>query len=94
MAPRLLDESEINSRLGGLDWRREGNELVKEVTRADFTAALSWVNQVGALAEQRNHHPDISISWNKVTLRLSTHSVGGLTDLDFDLAGAVDAIGS
>jgi 4a-hydroxytetrahydrobiopterin dehydratase len=94
MAPQLLDESQIASRLGEVDWQREGNELVKQVTLADFAAALGWVNRVGALAEERSHHPDIAISWNKVTLRLSTHSAGGLTDLDFELAAAVDAIGA
>jgi 4a-hydroxytetrahydrobiopterin dehydratase len=94
MAPQLLDESQVASRLGEVDWQRDGDELVKQVTRADFAAALDWVNRVGALAEERNHHPDIAISWNKVTLRLSTHSAGGLTDLDFDLAAAIDAIGA
>jgi 4a-hydroxytetrahydrobiopterin dehydratase len=94
MAPRLLDESELAPRLGEVDWQRDGNELVKQVTLADFAAALEWVNRVGALAEEHNHHPDIAISWNKVTLRLSTHSAGGLTDMDFDLAHAVDAIGT
>ena len=94
MAPNLLDESGIESRLGEVDWQREGNELVKQVTLADFAAALAWVNRVGAVAEERNHHPDIAISWNKVTLHLSTHSAGWLTDMDFEVARAVDAIGT
>jgi 4a-hydroxytetrahydrobiopterin dehydratase len=62
------------------------------VTLKDFVAAMAWVNGVAALAEDRNHHPDIAISWNKVTLRLTTHDAGGLTALDLDLAGAVDAL--
>ena len=92
MAPRVLTEEEIDSAVAGVEWERDGNEIVKEVTLADFVAALAWVNQVGALAEERNHHPDIAISWNKVTLRLRTHSPEGITDLDFDLAAAVDGI--
>jgi len=94
MTRQLLDEEEIATRTTGLAWRREGNALVKEVTLADFAESLAWVNQVGALAEARDHHPDISISWNKVTLHLTTHSAGGLTGLDFDLATAIDAIGA
>ncbi len=79
MAPQLLPDQAIDEALTTLQWQREGDELVKTVTRKDFAAALAYVNEVGALAEARNHHPDISISWNKVTLRLSTHSAGGLT---------------
>jgi 4a-hydroxytetrahydrobiopterin dehydratase len=94
MAPSLLSDPEIDQALQILDWERVDAELVKEVTLKDFAAALAWVNQVGALAEDRNHHPDIAISWNKVSLRLSTHSAGGLTALDLDLAAAIDALGS
>ena len=63
------------------------------MTRKDFGDALRYVNAVGYLAEQANHHPDIAISWNKVTLTLSTHSAGGLTGNDFALAKAVNALG-
>ena len=93
MAPQLLSDEAVADRLEGLEWTREGDEIVKTVTRKDFAAALAFVNEVGALAEARQHHPDIAISWNKVTLRLSTHSAGGLTDFDMDLAGAIDALG-
>ena len=55
--------------------------------------ALEYVNAVGALAERAHHHPDIELRWNKVTLRLSTHSVGALTQADLDLAAAIDALG-
>jgi 4a-hydroxytetrahydrobiopterin dehydratase len=89
----LLDDAEVTAGLEGLGWDREGNEIVKTVTRKDFAGALDWVNRVGELAEQRNHHPDIAISWNKVTLRLSTHSAGGLTRADLDLAKAIDGLG-
>jgi 4a-hydroxytetrahydrobiopterin dehydratase len=53
---------------------------------------MQFVNAVALLAEGANHHPDIAISWNRVTLRLSTHSAGGLTQLDLDLAAAIDGI--
>jgi 4a-hydroxytetrahydrobiopterin dehydratase len=88
----LLTDSEIATGLEGLRWEREGDEIVTTVTHKDFAGSLAWVNRVGELAEARNHHPDIAISWNKVTLRLSTHSAGGLTAADLDLARAIDAL--
>jgi 4a-hydroxytetrahydrobiopterin dehydratase len=88
----LLSDQAIVSGLEGLDWSRDGNAIVKTSVHRDFAAALAWVNRVGALAEARNHHPDIAISWNKVTLTLSTHSAGGLTQLDLDLAREIDAL--
>ena len=94
MAPQLLSDEAVEEALETLDWQREGDELVKTETRKDFASALAFVNHVGALAEARDHHPDIAISWNKVTLRLSTHSAGGLTELDVDLAKAIDALGT
>lgn len=63
------------------------------MTRKDFGDALRYVNAVGYLAEQASHHPDIAVSWNKVTLTLSTHSAGGLTGNDFALAKAISALG-
>jgi 4a-hydroxytetrahydrobiopterin dehydratase len=87
-----LNDAAVSAGLAGLDWTREGDAIVKTVVRKDFVDALSWVNRVGELAESRNHHPDIAISWNKVTLTLSTHSAGGLTQLDLDLAAAIDAL--
>lgn len=94
MAAELLDENAITESLSSLSWQRDGDEIVKEVKLADFAAALAYVNAVGALAEARGHHPDIAISWNKVNFRLSTHSAGGLTGLDMELAQAIDALGS
>ncbi len=78
--------------LSGLQWEREGDVLVKVVKRDGFAGALAFVNAVGALAEQANHHPDIDIRWDTVTLRLTTHSAGGLTDKDVDLARRIDAL--
>jgi 4a-hydroxytetrahydrobiopterin dehydratase len=86
----LLDETEIAARLTGIAWEREGSEITKVVQEKDFAEALAFVNRVGSLAEEMDHHPDIDIRWNKVTLRLSTHSEGGLTDKDFTLASRID----
>lgn len=88
----LLDDDDISAGLAGLDWERQGDELVKVHRASGFVGALDWVNRVGALAERANHHPDIDIRWDTVTLRLSTHSAGGITEADLRLAGAIDAI--
>jgi 4a-hydroxytetrahydrobiopterin dehydratase len=90
----LLTEDEIAARLGGVPaWQREGSSITAVVTRKDFTGAMLFTGAVAFLAEQANHHPDILIQWNKVTLTLSTHSAGGLTAADFDLAGKISALG-
>jgi 4a-hydroxytetrahydrobiopterin dehydratase len=92
----LLDEQEIAARLGGLPgWRRDSGAeaIVSEREFEDFAQALAFVNGVGELAERANHHPDILLhGWNKVRLTLSTHSEGGLTAADFDLAKSVDGL--
>jgi 4a-hydroxytetrahydrobiopterin dehydratase len=89
----LLEEDAIEQAVKGLAWDREGLELVKVVTRADFADAMGFVNEVAGLAEAMNHHPDITIRWNTVSLRLSTHSAGGITDKDVALAGQIDGLG-
>ena len=73
-------------------WEAGDGQLSRQVTRKDFRDALLFVNAVGYLAEQANHHPDILISWNKVKLILSTHSEGGLTAKDFALARLISAL--
>lgn len=89
----LLTEEQIAERLAELTgWTRQGNSIVREATLADFRAAMLFVGAVAYLAEAANHHPDVSISWNKVTLALSTHSAGGLTDKDFALAAQISAL--
>jgi 4a-hydroxytetrahydrobiopterin dehydratase len=87
-----LTDTAIAEGLKGLAWERHGDALAKTVTLADFAQALGYVNRVGALAEERDHHPDIAISWNTVTLSLTTHSAGGLTERDLELAGAIDGL--
>ncbi|HUN37961.1 MAG TPA: 4a-hydroxytetrahydrobiopterin dehydratase [Trebonia sp.] len=73
-------------------WALADGQIVRTVTKKDFGDALRYVNAVGYLAEKANHHPDIAISWNKVTLSLVSHSAGGLTEQDFDLARSVNAL--
>ena len=90
---RLSDE-EIEDRLAGGEWRREGEEIVRDCKLADFAAAIAWVNRVAEAAEAADHHPDILVhGWNKVRLRVTNHSAGGLTDADFALARTLDALG-
>jgi 4a-hydroxytetrahydrobiopterin dehydratase len=90
----LLTEEEIAAELASVPgWRRDGGSIARTVTRDDFRAALLLVGAVAYLAEEANHHPDILIQWNKVTLTLSTHSAGGLTANDFALARRVDELG-
>jgi 4a-hydroxytetrahydrobiopterin dehydratase len=95
MSP-LLNDSEVSRELSGLsNWRRvAGDEPAIAATYelTDFVAALDFVNQVGHEAELMNHHPDIDIRWNKVTLVLSTHSEGGLTQNDIELAHRINDV--
>ncbi|MFZ0493689.1 MAG: 4a-hydroxytetrahydrobiopterin dehydratase [Acidimicrobiia bacterium] len=72
-------------------WKLDGGTLICTYTFSDFVEAFSFVARVALLAEKAFHHPDIQISWNKVTLRLTTHSAGGLTSRDIDLAASIDA---
>lgn len=90
----LVEGIDLSVSLGRLPaWRSEGCGITRTFSFSDFAAALAFVNRIGALAEELHHHPDVDIRWNKVTLHLSTHSRGGLTDLDFNLAARIDAIG-
>jgi 4a-hydroxytetrahydrobiopterin dehydratase len=87
----LLEEEEIEQRLDELgDWEREGDEIQKLFEFDDFESAIRFVNDVAKLAERYDHHPNIQINYNRVNLSLSTHSEGGLTSLDFDLAGEIE----
>ena len=87
----VLSDDEIQERLGGLEgWEREGDSLRKEFDRGDFKGSVDFVNRITPAAEEMNHHPDLAISWSKVTVSLSTHSQGGITESDFELARKVD----
>ena len=87
-----LDAEEIMKRLESIEaWTLSGDSLQSTYTFDDFLGAMSFVNQVASLAESAAHHPDMLIRWNKVTLTLTTHDAGGLTELDFNLAASIDA---
>ena len=87
----LLDDEEIEQRLDELgDWEREGDEMMKWFEFDDFSLAISFVNDVARMADRYDHHPDIDIRYNRVKLTLSTHSEGGLTSIDFDLASDIE----
>lgn len=89
----VLSDSDVDTRLADSAWQRESNAITREWKLADFAAAIAFVNRVADLAEQANHHPDIDLhGWNKVSLRLSTHSEGGITQADLDMAGRIDAL--
>ena len=91
----LLKEDEYRNLLGELsDWNLDENKksISKDYSFKDFIAALSFVNQVGDIAEMEGHHPDIAIWYNRVRLSLTTHSQGGLTENDFILAAKIDTI--
>ena len=89
----LLDEGEIEARLQRLDgWVRSGDAIRKVYERGDFTGSVGFVNAITPVAEEMNHHPDLEISWGTVTVSLSTHSAGGLTAADFELASRIDSI--
>lgn len=88
-----LSDQEIERRLSDSDWVRDADAIVREWKLADFAAAIAFVNRVAELAESANHHPDMLVhGWNHVRLTLSTHSQGGLTDADFELAGEIDRL--
>jgi 4a-hydroxytetrahydrobiopterin dehydratase len=88
-----LTDEEIKTRLAATaGWERVGDEITKTVKLSDFANAMLYVGAVAHLAQAANHHPDIAISWNRVTLTLSTHSAGGLTDADFGLAAQINAL--
>ncbi len=90
--PTLLTEKESQTKLSTIPgWKRKGQEISRLYTFSGFMSAMAFVNHVADLAEKMDHHPDILIQYRKVTLTLSTHSAGGLTDLDFRLAKQIDA---
>jgi len=90
-----LSESEITARLPSLgpSWRREGDTLVADLECADFVAAIALVNRIADQAERADHHPDILIhGYKRLRITLSTHAASGLTERDFALAAAIDAL--
>jgi 4a-hydroxytetrahydrobiopterin dehydratase len=90
----LLSDAEIEERLAGLSgWERNGKAIEKSFKGEDFVGSVRFVDSLVEPAEAMNHHPDLAISWDTVTVTISTHSEGGLTANDFELAGRIDALG-
>ena len=90
----LLKKEEIKDALSSLDgWKQGEKEITKQFELKDFKSALSFVNQIGEKAEEMDHHPDIFIhSWNKVKITISTHSEGGITNKDVQLAEKIQKL--
>jgi 4a-hydroxytetrahydrobiopterin dehydratase len=89
----LLGNEEIDARLAELGgWERRGEAIVKAFERGDFVGSVKFVDALVAPAEEMGHHPDLEISWDTVTVTISTHSEGGLTAADFELAQKIDAL--
>jgi 4a-hydroxytetrahydrobiopterin dehydratase len=89
----LLGDAEIEERLSGLaGWERHGEAISRSFECGDFVGSVRFVEALVEPAEAMGHHPDLAISWDKVAVTVSTHSEGGLTAADFELAGKVDAL--
>ena len=89
---RLSDE-EIEERLSELDgWERRGDAIERAFKLDDFKGSVDFVNRLTAEAEDMNHHPDLAISWNEVTVTITTHSEGGRTANDFELARRIEQV--
>jgi 4a-hydroxytetrahydrobiopterin dehydratase len=89
----LLGSNEIEAKLAGLDgWERRGDAIVKSFERGDFVGSVRFVDSLVEPAEAMGHHPDVAISWATVTVTISTHSEGGLTAADFELAAKIEAL--
>jgi 4a-hydroxytetrahydrobiopterin dehydratase len=91
---RRLEGDELDRQLAELShWTRVGESITRTIEFADFPTAIRGVTAVAADAEAMDHHPDMDIRWRKVTFTLSTHSEGGLTQLDIELATQIDRLG-
>ena len=87
-----LDDSAVQARLGSIPgWQLIGGKLHREFLFPDFVAAFSFMTGVALIAEKLNHHPEWTNVWNRVTIDLSTHDAGGITDRDFELADRINA---
>ncbi|SFO74898.1 MULTISPECIES: 4a-hydroxytetrahydrobiopterin dehydratase [Actinomadura] len=88
-----LDDAAVADRLRDLPaWSRDGDEIRRRVKAPSFLAGIDVVTDVARAAEDADHHPDIDIRWRTLTFALTTHSAGGLTGKDFDLAATIDEI--
>jgi 4a-hydroxytetrahydrobiopterin dehydratase len=90
---QLLSDEEIEARLGELDgWTREGDAITKTFDEGDFVGSVEFVRRITGPAEEMGHHPDLAVSWSEVKVSITTHSAGGLTANDFELADRIDAL--
>jgi 4a-hydroxytetrahydrobiopterin dehydratase len=88
---RKLDDEELASTLQKLDgWTREGDALVRTYQFPNFMEGIAFVNRVAAAAEEMDHHPDLDVRYTRIRVGLSTHSAGGITELDVELARRID----
>ncbi len=85
-----LSREEVENKLG--NWKVDSDKIEKEFSFEDFKGSMGFVNKVANEAESMNHHPEIDINFNKVEIELSTHSEGGVTDKDIELAGKIEEI--
>jgi 4a-hydroxytetrahydrobiopterin dehydratase len=94
MARERLAEDDVTRRLAGLHpgWRGSTEALTRSIEFADFVTAVEFVNRLAPRCEELDHHPDLALRWRWVDVSLSTHSAGGVTDLDFRLAQIVDEL--
>jgi 4a-hydroxytetrahydrobiopterin dehydratase len=89
----VLSDDEVDRRVAELDgWQRDGTALKRQFKFEDFQASVDFVNRITPVAEDMNHHPDLCISWNTVDITLSTHSEGGITANDFELAAQINQL--
>jgi 4a-hydroxytetrahydrobiopterin dehydratase len=93
MKREVLRKEELDAELEKLkDWKSDQDKIEKKFAFANFAEALDFVNKVGKLAEEADHHPDISFGWGYAVISLTTHDRGGVTDVDIALADKIDLI--
>ena len=93
MERRRLSPEELRPALDRLSgWTENGQSIEKSLKFANFAESLAFVNEVGALAEEADHHPDITFGWGYADIKLTTHDGGGVTDVDIALASKIDAL--
>lgn len=89
----VLEDNKVEEQLKQLDgWEKDGNSIKKEFKRKDYIDTIGFVSKVAMLAERADHHPDMLVQYNKVHITLSTHSEGGITEKDLNLAREIEQV--
>jgi 4a-hydroxytetrahydrobiopterin dehydratase len=90
----VLSDAEIDERVDrlGTGWKRDGDAIKRTFKFDDFRGSIDFINRITPVADGMNHHPDLEVSWNTVTVSLSTHSEMGVTENDFSLAVEIDEL--